>query len=249
METVNEIEEEPSARRERAAEWSRRERASPHDAVCVPLRCVPCSRARQQVRRATGWVCSACSTGPGPVDLVLQHYYHGASGWDTARFDAAILSVQYGPAGDVIAAGGEDGLHLRTNRSDFFVLEGPTGDCILRLARSAGERRSCTRRLQISYSIKTVAARTTRIAPANFTVLGNCPTLHVLCKDTGTHCVCMHRCGSLRPLPSPPPISGGEAWTTGITSRFTYAVGGVGPVRGLRGGGRGGWCEEWARSG
>jgi hypothetical protein len=24
---------------------------------------------------------------------------------------------------------------------------------------------------------------------------------------------------------------------------------GVGPVRGLRGGGRGGWCEEWARSG
>jgi len=25
--------------------------------------------------------------------------------------------------------------------------------------------------------------------------------------------------------------------------------GGVGPVRGLRGGGRGGWCEEWARSG
>ena len=25
--------------------------------------------------------------------------------------------------------------------------------------------------------------------------------------------------------------------------------GGVGPVRGLRGGGRGGWCEEWVRSG
>jgi hypothetical protein len=24
---------------------------------------------------------------------------------------------------------------------------------------------------------------------------------------------------------------------------------GVGPVRGLRGGGRGGWCEEWARIG
>ena len=46
-----------------------------------------------------------------PVDLVLQHYYHGARGWDK-RFDAAILSVQYGPAGDVIAAGGKDGLHL-----------------------------------------------------------------------------------------------------------------------------------------
>jgi hypothetical protein len=26
-------------------------------------------------------------------------------------------------------------------------------------------------------------------------------------------------------------------------------LGGVGPVRGLRGRGRGGWCEEWARSG
>ena len=48
-----------------------------------------------------------------PVDLVLQHYYHGASGWDTACFDEAIWSVQYGPAGDVIAVGGEDGrIHL-----------------------------------------------------------------------------------------------------------------------------------------
>jgi hypothetical protein len=27
------------------------------------------------------------------------------------------------------------------------------------------------------------------------------------------------------------------------------SLGGVGPVRGLRGGGRRGWCEEWARSG
>jgi Zn-dependent membrane protease YugP len=26
-------------------------------------------------------------------------------------------------------------------------------------------------------------------------------------------------------------------------------LGGVGPVRGLRGGERGGWCKEWARSG
>ncbi len=26
-------------------------------------------------------------------------------------------------------------------------------------------------------------------------------------------------------------------------------LGGVGPERGLRGGGRRGWCEEWARSG
>ncbi len=28
-----------------------------------------------------------------------------------------------------------------------------------------------------------------------------------------------------------------------------FEVEGVGPVRGLRGGGRRGWCEEWARSG
>ena len=46
--------------RERAAEWSRRERAPPPDAVCVPLRC----RAAGTATRAScsGWVCSACST-------------------------------------------------------------------------------------------------------------------------------------------------------------------------------------------
>ncbi len=42
------------------------------------------------------------------VDLVLRHYY-GACGWGTARFDAVILCVQCGPAGDVIAAGSSDG--------------------------------------------------------------------------------------------------------------------------------------------
>jgi hypothetical protein len=46
------------------------------------------------------------------VDLVLRHY-HGASGWDKARFDAVIHCVQYGPAGDVIATGDADGfIHL-----------------------------------------------------------------------------------------------------------------------------------------
>jgi len=38
------------------------------------------------------------------VDLVLRHYY-GACGWGTARLDAAISCMQYGPAGDVITAG------------------------------------------------------------------------------------------------------------------------------------------------
>ena len=43
------------------------------------------------------------------VDLVLRHYY-GACGWGTARFDAGIQCVQYGPGlGDVIAAGASDG--------------------------------------------------------------------------------------------------------------------------------------------
>ena len=38
------------------------------------------------------------------VDLVLRHYY-GACGWGTARFDAAIRCVQYGPGlGDVLPA-------------------------------------------------------------------------------------------------------------------------------------------------
>ena len=69
------------------------------------------------------------------MDLVLRHYYHGASGWDTARLhlsDAAIQSVQYGPAGDVIAAGGEDGrIHIifAQTGAKFLCFK---GDCILR---------------------------------------------------------------------------------------------------------------------
>ena len=42
------------------------------------------------------------------VDMVLRHYY-GACGWGTARLDAEIRCVQYGPAGDVIAAGDDTG--------------------------------------------------------------------------------------------------------------------------------------------
>ena len=62
-----------------------------------------------------------------PVDLVLQHYYHGASGWDTARFDEAIWSVQYGPAGDVIAVRVEDRrIHLicAQTGAKFLCLKG-----------------------------------------------------------------------------------------------------------------------------
>jgi hypothetical protein len=52
--------------------------------------------------------------------------------------------------------------------------------------RSPGERRSRPCRFNVSYSINTVAARTTRIAPAN--MLGarsRRPTLPALCRDTG----------------------------------------------------------------
>ena len=42
------------------------------------------------------------------VALVLRHYYR-ACGWGTAHFDAAISCVQYGTAGDVLAAGDSDG--------------------------------------------------------------------------------------------------------------------------------------------
>jgi WD40 repeat protein len=43
------------------------------------------------------------------VDLALRHYYRACS-WGTARFDAGIGCVQYGPGlGDVIAAGTSDG--------------------------------------------------------------------------------------------------------------------------------------------
>jgi hypothetical protein len=71
-----------------------------------------------------GWVCSACKADI--VDLVLRHYYHGASGWDTARFDEAILSVQYGPAGDVIAAGNSVLIHLicAQTGAKFLYLKG-----------------------------------------------------------------------------------------------------------------------------
>jgi hypothetical protein len=52
-------------------------------------------------------------SAPGSDDDASGYYYQGASGWDTARFDSEIMSVQYGPAGDVIAAGAEDGgIHL-----------------------------------------------------------------------------------------------------------------------------------------
>ena len=65
------------------------------------------------------------------MDLVLRHYYHGASGWDTARFDSNIMSVQYGPAGDVIAAGDSDGrIHLICTQTGAKILchKGHSGD-------------------------------------------------------------------------------------------------------------------------
>jgi hypothetical protein len=46
-------------------------------------------------------------------------------------------------------------------------------------------------------------------------------------------------------------VAGREVWFGGFGSSLHSGsnLGGVGPERGLRGGGRRGWCEEWARSG
>ena len=67
------------------------------------------------------------------VDLVLRHgaARSGACRWGAARFGAVILCVQYGPAGDVIAAGDQHGhihdtSHLRTDGREHF--EQPAGE-------------------------------------------------------------------------------------------------------------------------
>ena len=62
------------------------------------------------------------------VDLVLRHYY-GACGWGTARFDAGIQCVQYGPGlGDVIAAGASDGrIHFICTQTGEKILCPLTG--------------------------------------------------------------------------------------------------------------------------
>jgi hypothetical protein len=62
-------------------------------------------------------------------------------------------------------------------------------------------------------------------------------TLHIgwgLCDRLCPVLVCSGRCG----------------WGGGVLLCILGSnLGGVGPERGLRGGGRRGWCEEWARSG
>ena len=62
------------------------------------------------------------------VEKVLEHYY-GACGWDTARLDAEIMCVQYGPGGDVIAAGDNDGsIHFICAQTGEKILCPLTGD-------------------------------------------------------------------------------------------------------------------------
>ena len=61
----------------------------------------------------------------------MRHYY-GACSWGTAHFDAAINCVQCGPAGDVIAAGDDDG------RIRFICAQ--TGEKILCPLRGHGRK-------------------------------------------------------------------------------------------------------------
>ena len=61
------------------------------------------------------------------VDLVFENYY-GACGWGAVRFDAGINCVQYGPAGDVIAAGSSDGrIHFICAQTGEKILCSRTG--------------------------------------------------------------------------------------------------------------------------
>ena len=68
--------------------------------------------------------------------------------------------------------------------------------------------------------------------------------LNPLRPDSG----CPLRAGTRHGRPGRAP---GRCGLGGVVLLFILgsSLGGVGPVRGLRGGGRGGWCEEWARSG
>jgi len=52
---------------------------------------------------------------------------------------------------------------------------------------------------------------------------------------------------ALAAAPGRPPFGGGVS--AFLLFILGSSLGGVGPVRGLRGGGRRGWCKEWARSG
>jgi hypothetical protein len=94
------------------------------DAVCVPLRCVPCSRHGNTCILLRMGLLRLFDGKADIVDLVLRHF-HGASGWDKARFDARMFCVQYGPAGDVIAIGDADGF--------IHLICAQTGEKILRL--------------------------------------------------------------------------------------------------------------------
>jgi hypothetical protein len=52
------------------------------------------------------------------------------------------------------------------------------------------------------------------------------------------------------PCPVPPPAAASATWRgRGLVPIAGWSLGGVGSDRSLRGGGRRGWCEEWARRG
>jgi hypothetical protein len=66
--------------------------------------------------------------------------------------------------------------------------------------------------------------------------------------------VSLHVCVCLGPVlashaTSLPAAAAAACRGRGRVHKAGWSYGGVGPVRGLRGGGRRGWCEEWARRG
>ena len=105
------------------------------------------------------------------VDVVLRHYY-GACGWGTARFDAAIHCVQYGPGlGDVIAAGAADG------RIHFICAQ--TGEKILCPLRCDSEVRS------VAYSPDGTKLAAGLYYPSNSVVVFNTQTNEQICSLRG----------------------------------------------------------------
>ena len=58
-----------------------------------------------------------------------------------------------------------------------------------------------------------------------------------------------HRMGSVIVYVQFSSVGAGMVWGGGLLFILGSSLGGVGPDRGLRGGGRRGWCEEWARRG
>jgi len=112
---------------------------SPRGAMSQPCHMTPCA-CHCAACRAAGHGNGACvvlcaglhDLLDGKADVVdeILRQYHGAHGWGTARFDAAIHCVQYGPTGDVIVAGGADNNSGQACKPQIHLICAQTGERI-----------------------------------------------------------------------------------------------------------------------